>query len=80
MTAAFGEKVFTSMFHQPRDSMSLALALNDKRSKMGKQPLFESVGLPQLCKVLSVRNEKAHDAYHDSLACAEVYSKLLDLA
>ncbi len=79
MTSAFGEKVFSSMFHQPRDSMSLALAINDRRVKHGLPPLFESVGLPYLCKVLGVKNEKAHDAYYDSLACAEVYSKLLEM-
>lgn len=68
------EKLF---FGHPRDGMQFAIQLNDRAAFTGRPIPFERVGLKDLCKQFGVVNEKAHDAYYDCLAEAEVYRHLL---
>lgn len=55
----------------------MALGINDLAYARGSKIPFPRVGLTNLCEYLGVPNERAHDAYYDSVACAEVYRKLL---
>ncbi len=66
-------------FH-PRDTMQTAIFLNDYACFSGGLPPFRAVGLSDLCRQLGIVNEKAHDALADSVACAEVYRRLLSFA
>jgi len=68
------EKLF---FGHPRDSMQLALQLNDRAVTAGRPIPFEKVGLGDLCKRFGIVNEKAHDALSDCIAEAKVYRHLL---
>jgi DNA polymerase III epsilon subunit-like protein len=72
-------KTYESMFNAAtRDSMTLALGINDIAAQRGRRPPFERVSLPWLCTHFGVTNHKAHDAYYDALACAKVYKHLLN--
>ncbi len=73
-----GQKLFYDIFNaQSRDSMTLAIALNDMAVNRGDRLMFERVSLEWLCTHFGIKNERAHDAYYDALACAQVYRKLL---
>ncbi len=69
------EKIFNAA---TRDSMTLALGINDIAAHRGRKPPFEKVSLPWLCNHFGIVNPKAHDAYYDAVACAAVYKKLLE--
>ncbi len=78
LTAWLGAIGRESIFHyHPRDTMILALTINDGAALHGKPAPFKSVGLPELCKQLQIVNTKPHDALADCLAEAELYRKLL---
>lgn len=63
-------------FSHPRDTMTTALYINDCAAIRGEPVPFPTVNLPDLCKFLGIEHTKAHDAYADSLACAEAYRRL----
>ncbi len=67
-----------AIFHShARDSMQLALNINDRAAFMGAKIPFARVGLKSLCAKLGIDNQRPHDAYYDALAEAEVYRALL---
>lgn len=66
------------LFHSHgRDSMLLAIAINDKAFFLGEPIPFSRVSLPFLCKQLTIPHEHAHDALDDCRATAELYRTLL---
>lgn len=78
--AWFGEAYYNEKFHYHyRDSMHVALALNDHASFKAETVPFSKVNLSWLCKKLNVVNDKAHDALSDCVATAEVYKKLVQM-
>lgn len=78
LNAWLGPDLFASIFHyHPRDSMLLALSLNDTACMSGEPAPFNSVSLPNLCKRFSIVNSCPHDALCDALAGAELYRHLL---
>jgi DNA polymerase III epsilon subunit-like protein len=78
LTAWLGRAAYNELFgYHPRDSMVLALMLNDQARLRGEPIPFESVSLTELCKQFNIVNEKAHDALADSYAAAKVYKALL---
>lgn len=68
------ERIFMGI---ARDTMTLALGINDRAALRGQPAPFEKVNLDALCTKLGVVNEKAHDALSDARAEAEVYRGLL---
>lgn len=73
-----GPDMVDQMFHShARDSMLLAIALNDRAYTLGEKLPFSRVSLPALCAQLGVTNDNAHDALADCKATAEVYRRLL---
>lgn len=62
-----------------RDTMTLALAINDKVAFRGGYVPFNRVSLRHLCKQFGIHNLKPHDALHDCLAEAEVYRHLMSM-
>ena len=78
LKAWLGPQGMDHVFHyHSRDAMGFAVALNDKAVFAGRQPLFESVSLSNLCRFFNVENAKPHDALSDALAEAEVYRAML---
>lgn len=75
-----GTDLYNQIFNaNSRDSMFLAIGINDLAVAQGKQPPFERVNMSWLCNHFNITNPKAHDAYFDALACAELYRKLLQM-
>ena len=75
-----GEDEMGAIFHAHfRDSMGLAVAVNDLSACHGEKIPFPSVSLETLCNKLKVENLSPHDALSDSLAGAEVYRQLLQM-
>lgn len=62
-----------------RDSMLLAIGLNDRAYWRSEDPLFTSYGLTALCKQFGVENRRAHDALSDALSEAKIYKILMQL-
>jgi len=78
LKAWLGMESFNHFFHpHPRDSMLLALSLNDRAAMRGVEVYFPYVGLTRLCRCFKVRNENPHDALADARAEAEIYRSLL---
>ena len=78
LKAWLGLESFGHFFHpHPRDSMLLAISLNDRIAMRGEPVYFNYVGLSRLCKHFKIRNENPHDALADARAEAEVYRALL---
>jgi DNA polymerase III epsilon subunit-like protein len=78
LKAWLGIESFNEIFHpHPRDSMGLAISLNDLAAFRGDKPVFPSVGLGPMCKQLGIQIIHAHDALGDALAEAQVYARLL---
>jgi DNA polymerase III epsilon subunit-like protein len=76
--AWLGVELTDELFHShARDSMQLALNLNDRAAFAGAQIPFARVGLTSLCRKLGITNDRPHDALHDAFAEAEVYRALL---
>lgn len=73
-----GQDLYYQIFNaNSRDSMFLAVGINDLAVSQGKRPPFERVNMEWLCTHFGITNPKAHDAYFDALACAAVYRELL---
>lgn len=73
-----GQDLYYQIFNaNNRDSQFLAIGINDIAVAQGKRPPFESVSMKWLCTHFGVVNPKAHDAYYDAVACADVYRHLL---
>ena len=75
MKAAF--PVFSRIFsHHGRDSMRLALSLNDiLRTQIGEEP-FSSVSLQSLKLMFDIDGDVQHNALEDARDTAHVYRKL----
>lgn len=73
-----GDKLYYTLFNaNTRDSLTLALGINDMAVQQGKAPPFERCNMGWLCNHFGIDNPKAHDAYHDAIACAKLYQALL---
>jgi DNA polymerase III epsilon subunit-like protein len=73
-----GLDAYDAMWHiHPRDTFTLATAINDLYVWHGRVHPFHSVGLPSLCKRFDIQLDNAHDALADSLACAKLYAELM---
>ena len=73
-----GIDAYEDMFHvHPRDSMQLAIAINDRHTFRCQPRPWASVSLKSLCEHLGIVNEKPHDALCDARAEAQVYRQLL---
>lgn len=78
LTQWLGAKLRSKIFHgHYRDSMELALTINDRAFMQGQKQPFNSVGLKKLCDHFGIVNLNPHDAYSDSVAGAQVYRALL---
>jgi len=65
-------------FHpHPRDSMLLAISINDAAAFHGLPIPFNYVGLGAMCKKFGIEIGQAHDALADALAEAKLYKALL---
>lgn len=60
-----------------RDTMILALGLNDRAAAKGEKIPFPKVNLQYLATTLGVINKAAHTALGDTVCTAEVYKKLV---
>lgn len=78
MRAAFPEfsRIFT---HHGRDSMRLALSMNDVFQMQEADMRFGSVSLRALKLALGVEGDVQHDALEDARDTAHVYRKLMSL-
>jgi DNA polymerase III epsilon subunit-like protein len=75
-----GIECMGSMFHpHPRDSMLLAIAINDRSMMRGDPAVYPSVSLTAMCKQLGITTIKAHDALSDALAESKLYQMLMRL-
>lgn len=75
-----GLESFNHFFHpHPRDSMLLALSLNDRVVMQGGEAYFARVSLTRLCRQFKVLNETPHDALSDARAEAAVYRRLITM-
>lgn len=73
-----GPALVDQIFHSHgRDSMGLAVSLNDRAFFLGEKIPFSRLSLIVLCKQLGISYEKAHDALADCQATAELYKRLL---
>jgi DNA polymerase III epsilon subunit-like protein len=78
LNAWLGEAFVSRYFHaHARDSMMLAIAINDRAFDRGYNPPFRSLKLTSLCNKFGIVNEKPHDALHDCIAAARLYRELL---
>lgn len=68
------------IFHSHwRDSMTLAVCMNDRAAFAGEEIPFARVGLTSMCRKLKIVNTRPHDALADAIAEAEVYRALLHM-
>jgi DNA polymerase III epsilon subunit-like protein len=75
-----GPKRFASAFHfKPRDTMQMAMYLQDRAARLCYKQPFSSVGLSSLCKHFGIVNEHAHNALADCIAEAKLFKKLIEL-
>lgn len=73
-----GGDQFDEMIGYPtRDTMSVAVGINDRAAFEGRLIPFASVGLKALCNRLGVPLDDAHDALADALATGRLYKALL---
>ncbi len=62
-----------------RDTLQVALFINDVAEFMGEPVPFSRTTLVVLCQKLGVELDNAHDALADSYAVIEVYRKLIEM-
>ena len=75
-----GPKTYDLVFdYHYRDSMTLALGLNDWFAFRGAPCPFPFVNLSGVCRVLGVSQEQKHDAYFDAMASAQAYRAMIKL-
>lgn len=68
------------LFHSHwRDSMILAVGMNDRAAFAGEPIPFPTVGLGAIAKKLKITNDKPHDALADAICEAEVYRTLITM-
>lgn len=80
LKAWLGVEMVDQIFHaHARDSMTLAIAINDLAAFSGELIPFNKVNLGYLCKKLSIINVNPHDALSDCKAEAELYRTLLQM-
>jgi DNA polymerase III epsilon subunit-like protein len=73
-----GLESFNQFFHpHPRDTMLLALAINDRAIFRGAPAPFGYLGLGALCRHLGIPLLDHHDALSDALAEAKLYQTLM---
>ncbi|MEA1999830.1 MAG: 3'-5' exonuclease [Euryarchaeota archaeon] len=60
-----------------RDSMSLAISINDIYERMAEPVPFPKVNLSYLCSMLKIPHEGAHTAINDCVVTAEAYKELI---
>jgi DNA polymerase III epsilon subunit-like protein len=73
-----GLESFSQFFHpHPRDTMLLALSIQDRAVFRGENLPFKSFGLGALCKWFDIPLDDHHDALADALAVARLYKGLL---
>lgn len=73
-----GLESFKQIFHpHPRDTMTLALSLNDRAIFRGEKTPFSSFGLGALCNRFGILLTSHHDALADTIATASLYKALL---
>lgn len=78
ISAWLGQKTYDTFFnHQSRDTMSVAIGINDMAFQRGRKPPFERVSLSWLCNHFAIVNDRPHDALADALVTAPLYKKLL---
>jgi DNA polymerase III epsilon subunit-like protein len=74
----FGPKLFDQLFHPfGRCTMQMAMMINDKSVVMGYDRPFRMIGLEAMCNHFGIKNQQAHNAYHDAVATAELYRNIL---
>jgi DNA polymerase-3 subunit epsilon len=72
-------------FHQliksnfARDTLTIALAINDHHSFFGRESPYFSVSLETLCSSFGIEHTTPHNALSDALACAKVYQYFLKM-
>ena len=75
-----GVQGFEKYFHRRgRDTMFMALGLNDQAVWKNRAVPFSRVGLKALCETLGIPLDNHHDALADCIATAKVYRELLRL-
>ena len=75
-----GIELVDQLFHaHARDSMTLAIAVNDLSAFAGEDMPFNHVNLNHLCKQLKIHNVNPHDALSDCMAEATLYRTLLQM-
>jgi len=80
LQAWMGVKHYEYFFHYHyRDTMHVALFLNDLAWFNGEPIPLPKVSLRYLCSQLKVRNDKPHSAIADAMAEAEIYRQLIHL-
>lgn len=80
LKAWLGMESFNQFFYwAARDTMLIAIYLNDCAYMRGQPIPFQSVGLPALCTHFGIINENPHDALADARAEATVYRHLLEM-
>lgn len=73
-----GPDLYTSLFNPlPRDTMTLALTLNDRAAMGGYPAPFQSVRLGSLCRQFGVVNPNEHNALADAMATAKLYGAMM---
>jgi len=60
-----------------RDTMQIGNMLNDRASLIGAEVPFGYVGLKSMCTKMGIPLEHEHDALHDSIATAKLFSALM---
>jgi DNA polymerase III epsilon subunit-like protein len=76
-----GLESFKQIFHpHPRDTMTLALSINDRAVLRGDRIPFSSFGLGALCNRFGIPLLSHHDALADTIATAALYKALLLMA
>jgi DNA polymerase III epsilon subunit-like protein len=80
LTHWLGLDTFDNMIQcHPRDTMIFGALLNDLSTWHGGPKSFPLLALPEMCKLLGVKLDNAHDALADSLATARCYREILRL-
>lgn len=72
-----GPASMDSFFYQYRDTMALALQMNDIAEFHNEPYPFPRTSLGSVCRTLGVENTKSHDALADAIATAECYRRMM---
>jgi DNA polymerase III epsilon subunit-like protein len=73
-----GQEAYDAIWQShPRDSMLLALSINDVYCWHGRVHPFHTVSLISMCNRFGIPLDNAHDALADCLATAKLYAELM---